>query len=59
MLTATGTNSPKSFPKSPDVLLNKPSQQKPLNPRQWEAIIKHLTGGNKKKPRQKDPPRDT
>jgi hypothetical protein len=59
MLTATGTNAPKSFPKSPSVLLAKTVPQKPMNPRQWEAMIKLLTGGNREKPtKPKYPPRE-
>jgi hypothetical protein len=59
MLTATGTNAPKSFPKSPDHLLAKTKPQRPMSPRQWEAMIKHLTGGNRKKTKSpKDSPRD-
>ncbi len=46
MLTATGTNAPKSFPKSPDELLGKFKPPKPMNKRQWEAMIDLLLASN-------------
>lgn len=42
MLTATGTNAPKSFPTSPEDLLRKFKPQKPMNKRQWEAMFNLL-----------------
>lgn len=35
--------------------------QKPLNPAQWKAMIRYLTGGNREKPKKakpKDPPKE-
>lgn len=48
MLTGTATNAPKSFPKSPDELLKKSQPAKPMTPKQWETMIKYLSGGNRK-----------
>jgi hypothetical protein len=39
MLTATGTNAPKSFPKSPSELLTKILPPKPMTKRQWEGMF--------------------
>ncbi|NEI70954.1 hypothetical protein GR212_15325 [Rhizobium lusitanum] len=56
LLTSTGTNAPKNFPKSPDDLLKKRGVvEEVMNPKQWLGIIKHLTGGNKaKKPKKRE-----
>jgi hypothetical protein len=48
MLTATGVNSPKHFPKSVEDMLEKSKPlwaRKPMSKDQWEAAIKALTGG--------------
>ena len=55
MLTGTATNAPKSFPKSPDELLKRSEPAKPMTPKQWETMIKYLSGGNKEKPKKKTP----
>lgn len=46
MLTATGTNAPKSFPKSPDEIIGKFKPPKPMNKRQWEVMIDMLLASN-------------
>lgn len=59
MLTATGVNDPKNFPKTVDDLLNKGKPPKPFNKDQWRAVIKALTGGSDEPPkRPKYPPRE-
>jgi hypothetical protein len=51
MLTGTATNAPKNFPKSPSELIKKTEPPKPMTPRQWEAMIHFLSGGNRQKPK--------
>ncbi|MER9768869.1 hypothetical protein NKJ09_22715 [Mesorhizobium sp. M0189] len=43
MLTATGTNAPKHFPKSPEDLLKK-RETKAFNPQQWAATFSQILG---------------
>lgn len=61
MLTGTATNAPKQFPKSPNELLKRSEPAKPMTPKQWETMIKYLSGGNREKPKKKNtikyPPR--
>ena len=57
MLTATGTNAPKSFPKSPDELLGKFKPPKPMNKRQWEAMIDLLLASNGDRAETTKPPK--
>lgn len=48
MLTATGVNSPKDFPKSVEVLLEKSKplwKRKPFSKEQWAEVVNALTGG--------------
>lgn len=43
MLTATGTNSPKNFPRSADELLKK-RDTTPFNQKQWAAVFSQILG---------------
>lgn len=48
MLTATGTNSPKHFPKSVEDMLEKSKPiwaRKPFTKGQWAQVVTALTGG--------------
>lgn len=47
MLTATGVNAPKSFPKTPGEILKKQEgpRRRPMTKDEWEAAFAALTGG--------------
>ncbi len=59
MLTATATNAPRKFPKSPAELSKK--DDAPLSRSQWASVISQLGGGNRvtrKRSLPKYPPRE-